>query len=210
VPTTARQHFDEDIARAAAIIAQADLLPRTNDTERLLHSDLLRAGWMFAVGALDAYFCDAYTDIVAATANSKSRQSNVVLPRWVLEIQIPIRAVLEVYNNPNWRWRMAAREMMKRQTVISLAKIEALFNKFLSDRIGFFKDDLFDSWMSHADAKVRLFGVLPAAYQGMTAIEKRNARKIARAQFRERFESIFSAATIASTIAIARRYGRNP
>ena len=29
---------------------------------------------MFAVGALDAYFCDAYTDVIAATIISKSRQ----------------------------------------------------------------------------------------------------------------------------------------
>ena len=45
-----------------------------HDAEKLLRSDLLRSAWMFAVGALDAYFCDAYTDIIAATASSKSRQ----------------------------------------------------------------------------------------------------------------------------------------
>jgi len=56
VPTTARQHFLQDIARARALVAHADLLPVTNSAEQLLRSDLLRSAWMFAVGALDAWF----------------------------------------------------------------------------------------------------------------------------------------------------------
>ncbi|SIO58820.1 hypothetical protein SAMN05444166_5822 [Singulisphaera sp. GP187] len=90
MPATALQHFQEDIARAKAIVGHADPLPRTNDAEQLLRSDLLRSVWMFAVGALDAY-----TDIVAATASSKSRQPAIVLPEWVYEIKFPIRAILE-------------------------------------------------------------------------------------------------------------------
>jgi hypothetical protein len=50
---------------------------------------------MFAVGALDAYFCDAYTDLVAATIISKSRQTTIILPDWFLEIEFPVRAILE-------------------------------------------------------------------------------------------------------------------
>ena len=73
MPATALQHFQEDIARAKALVAHADTLPRTHAAELLLRSDCLRSAWMFAVGALDAYFCDAYTDVVAATASSKSR-----------------------------------------------------------------------------------------------------------------------------------------
>src|ERR1700677_2799520 len=117
MPSTALQHFQEDIARAKEIVKHADPLPRTNDIERLMRSDLLRSAWMFAVAALDAYFCDAYTDIVAATANSKSRQPSINLPEWVYDIRFPIRAVLEEYDNTNWRWRMAARKMMDRENV---------------------------------------------------------------------------------------------
>lgn len=80
MPATALQHFDEDIARARSIVMHADPLPRTSSTEMLLRSDLLRSGWMFAVGAMDAYFCDACTDLVAATASSKSRQPEIILP----------------------------------------------------------------------------------------------------------------------------------
>ena len=74
MPATALQHFDEDIARARAILAHSDPLPRANAAEPLLRSDLLRSAWMFAVGAMAAYFCDAYTDLVATTASSKCRQ----------------------------------------------------------------------------------------------------------------------------------------
>lgn len=120
MPATALQHFQEEIARAKAIVAHADPLPRTNAAEQLLRSDLLRSAWMYAVGALDAYFSDAYTDLVAATANSKSRQPAITLPEWVYDIKLPIRAVLEEYDNTNWRWRMAARKMMERENVINL------------------------------------------------------------------------------------------
>jgi hypothetical protein len=58
MPATALQHFREDIARARAIIAHAAPLPHATHTEQLLRSDLLRSAWMFAVGALDAYFCE--------------------------------------------------------------------------------------------------------------------------------------------------------
>src|SRR5271155_1606365 len=128
MPRTALVHFGEDVERARAIAAHADPLPQTTDAERLLRSDLLRSAWMFAVGAMDAYYCDAYTDIVAATASSKSRQPAITLPEWVYEIKFPIRAILEEYENTNWRWRIAARRMMERENVIKLSTVQTLFN----------------------------------------------------------------------------------
>jgi hypothetical protein len=190
VPATALQHFDEDVARARAILVHADPLPRTNAAEQLLRSDLLRSAWMFAVGAMDAYFCDAYTDIVAATASSKSRQPAITLPEWFYDIKIPIRAVLEEYDNANWRWRMAARKMMARENVISLSAIQALFNKFFRRGHRFFSD-LLDAWMSRADAKIRLFGVIRADYSAMNNTDKHGAREVAIDQFEDRFKAIF-------------------
>jgi hypothetical protein len=78
--------------------------------------------------------------IVAATASSKSRQPAITLPEWAYDIKIPIRAVLEEYNNANWRWRMAARKMMARENVISLSAIQTLFNKFFRRGHRFFSD----------------------------------------------------------------------
>jgi hypothetical protein len=97
------------------MVAHAATLPSGTAAEQLLRSDLLRSGWMFAVGALDAYFCDAYTDIVAATIIAKSHHTALILPEFFQEIRFPVRAILEPYtNNVNWRWRMAARKMMER------------------------------------------------------------------------------------------------
>lgn len=109
VPATALNHFTQDLARARAVVAHADPLPLATPAQELLRSDLLRSTWMFAVGALDADFCDAYTDLVAATIISKSRRPSIVLPNWFQEIRFPVRAILEPYTrNLNWRWRMAA------------------------------------------------------------------------------------------------------
>ncbi len=190
MPTTALQHFEEDIARARSILALADPLPHANAAEQLLRSDLLRSSWMFAVGAMDAYFCDAYTDLVAATASSKTRQPAIALPKWVYEIKIPIRAVLEEYDNENWRWRMAARKMMERENVISLSAIQTLFNKFFRKGHKFFRDHL-DAWMSRPDAKIRLFGVLRAEYLAMNNDDKNKAKETAIEQFEDRFGAIF-------------------
>ncbi len=115
MPATALAHFQEDISRARAILGHASALPNESEPEKLLRSDLLRSAWMFAVGALDAYFCDAYTDMVAANLASKSRQPAILLPEFFYDIKLPIRAILAEYTNENWRWRMAARMMMERE-----------------------------------------------------------------------------------------------
>ena len=95
---------------------------------------------MFAVGGLDAYYCDAYTDVVAAAIISKNRYLAMVLPGFFYEIKFPIRAILEQYtNNQNWRWRMAARRMMERENVLSLDTVRSLFNRFFRDRHKFFE-----------------------------------------------------------------------
>ena len=190
MPATALQHFREDIARARAIVTHADPLPCGSFAEQLLRSDLLRSAWMFAVGSLDAYFCDAYSDLIAATVISKSREPAITLPEFFYEIKFPVPAILEEYINPNWRWRMAAREMMKRENVLSLSSIQTLFNKFFRKDQRFF-GGLLDGWMSRPDAKIRLFGITPIAYGAMSPADKDQARKQASEQFQDRFGTIF-------------------
>ncbi len=139
--------FGEDVARARAIVAHADPLPAATPAEQMLRSDLLRSAWMFSVGALDAYFCDAYTDIVAATIISKSRHPAMALPDFFYNIRFPVRAILEPYAiNLNWRWRMAARRMMESENILSLDEVKKLFNKFFRRGHRFF-GDLLDSWI---------------------------------------------------------------
>ena len=108
---------------------------------------------------LDAYFCDAYTDLVAATIISKSRHDSMTLPEFFYNIRFPVRAILETPAvNVNWRWRMAARKMMERENVLSLDEVKKLFNKFFRDHHRFF-GDLLDAWIQHPQSKKRLLGI---------------------------------------------------
>lgn len=167
MPTTALSHFVQDIERSKTLVLHGDSLPYTTPDQQLLRSDVLRSGWMFAVGALDAYFCDAYTDIVAATIIAKSRQQNINLPDFFYDIKFPVRAILEPYTqNENWRWRMAARKMMERENVLSLNSIQSLFNKFFTKGNKFFRD-LVGGWIGKPGAKTRLFGITPATYNAL-------------------------------------------
>jgi hypothetical protein len=190
VPTTALVHFNEDIGRARAILTHSDTLPETSRAEQLLRSDFFRSAWLFAVGALDAYFCDAYTDIVAAALSSKSRQAASKLPEFFYAIKLPVRAILEEYTNENWRWRMAARKMMERENVLSFQTIQQLFNKFFRKDFRFF-NDLLHTWMSHADAKVRQFGFIRDEYLRMNPADQARARAQAMDTLDERFAGIF-------------------
>ncbi len=147
---------------------------------------------MFAVGAFDAYFCDAYTDIVAATIISKSRHGAMSLPDFFYDIRFPVRAILEPYAaNANWRWRMAARKMMERENVLKLDRIKSLFNKFFRDDHRIFGDALLDDWIANPLSNKRLFGITRANYAALNPAGKGAARRNAKARMEERFASIF-------------------
>lgn len=191
MPETALQHFREDIGRARAIIQHADPLPRATPDEAMLRSDLLRSAWMFAVGAIDAYFSDAYADIVAATALSKQRQPSIVLPDSIQEIKVPIRAVLETYDARDWRWRMAARAMVDSTTFLSLESIQKSFNPFFRKGHRFFGDKL-DQWIQHPASKIRLFGLSADDYRLLDDAGRAEARKAkVNGQFRDRYKEMF-------------------
>jgi hypothetical protein len=191
VPATAINHFQQDIGRARAIAAHADPLPHGTPAEQLLRSDLWRSAWMFGVGALDAYFCDAYTDVVAATIIAKSRHPALVLPEFFHDIRFPVRAILEPYaNNINWRWRMAARKMMERENVLSLATVQTLFNKFFRTGQRFFRDVL-PAWIVHPDSRRRLLGITAARFNGLPANLRGQTVADAQTRLEERFREIF-------------------
>jgi hypothetical protein len=191
VPNTAFHHFQQDVARARAIVSHADLLPHGTPAEQLLRDDLWRSAWMFGVGSLDAYFCDAYTDIVAATIIAKSHYDALVLPEFFHEIRFPVRAILESYaRNLNWRWRMAARKMMERENVLSLATVQTLFNKFFRNGEKFYRD-LLPAWIVHPDSHRRVFGISAARFSSLPPNLRGQAVGNAQILLEERFREIF-------------------
>ena len=195
MPSTALQHFDEDISRARALIRLAVAMPQGNAAEQLVRGDVLRSAWMFSIGALDAYFCDAYTDILAHTIISKNRHAvlnppGFVLPDFFLRVQFPLRAILEPYDvNTNWRWRMAAREVMTYENVLSLEAVQKLFNQFFRKDHKFFYS-LLPSWIAHPHATRRLFGITAAAFGLLAGENRTTALQQARDQLTDRFQAI--------------------
>jgi len=192
VPVTALQHFQEDIARARALIDLADPMLAGTAAERLIRGDVLRSAWMFSIGALDAYFCDAYSDVIAYTIISKNRHAEqnppgFALPDFFLKVKFPVRAILEPYDvNTNWRWRMAAREMMTYENVLSMETVQKLFNPFFRDGRKFFYS-LLPTWITHPNSTRRLFGITGAAFALLSGNDRQLALRQARDQFEDRF-----------------------
>jgi hypothetical protein len=119
---------------------------------------------MFAVGAMDAYFCDAYTDLITATLQSKSYQAAIALPDFVGKVKIPVTAVLVEYPfRQNWKWRMAAREMMADQNALEIKTIKSWFNPFFRKWHKMFLD-VIPTWVGRTGATARVFGIAPANY----------------------------------------------
>lgn len=128
MPTTARAHFDDDIARAAAILAHARSIEPTNVP---LATDLARSAIAFAVGALDAYLCDAFTDTLARCLRH-CRTNSAPVPSGYAKLMLPVGPLVTAYAvRQNWGLRMAARAYMERDNLLQLSRLKDLFNPAL-------------------------------------------------------------------------------
>lgn len=178
---TAKKHFDEDIARARSLHDHAKSV-----SKRDLQDDIFRSSWMMAVGACDAYFCDAYADLIARVLQAKNKQPGVEIPDRLNNLKLPVIAVLR-QTEGGWRWRMAARELVEKENVLSLKKIKELFNCFFPKNVGVFSDSTVDTWIIRRDAKYRLFGMNSTKFRK----NKQKLRRRAKEKFSQHFEGIF-------------------
>jgi len=184
--STAKAHFDEDIARARALADHADGQPSST-----LRDDIFRAAWMMAVGASDAFFCDAYADLIARTLQARQIQSSFRISDRMPNLRVPAFAVIRTAATENWRWRMAARQIIEDENVLSIMKIKKLLNQFFRDDCKPFSNTNFDQWIVHRDARNRLFGITPTKYRALNSTTKNTQRKASFEQFQRRFEIIF-------------------
>lgn len=190
MPTTAMQFFRDDIARAEALVSHADRLPRAKADQILLREDILRSGWMFTVGAMDAYFCDAYADIVAAVILCKVREPSIALPDHIDDLKVPVSTVLD--SRPvrdNWKWRMAARALIERQNILDLGTVQKHFNKFCRKGQKLFTD-VVDAWAIHNDATARVFGVPPGVYAARSGAARSKQRDESVRSMKSRFDDV--------------------
>lgn len=182
---TALSHFHQDISRANDLRRHASTV-----SGGMLADDIRRAAWMVAVGASDAYFCDAYADIVSRALRAKDIEPTVTIPDRLSNLRIPVVAVIRQATG-GWRWRMAARELMEDESVLSLDRIRQLFNHFFRKGHKIVNQDTIGAWLTHRDARIRCFGIAAAAYRGMNPAGQANARRVALTRFEERFAELF-------------------
>ena len=186
MPKTAMRYFREDLNRAESLVRHADPLPGVAPAELLLREDILRSAWMFAVGALDAYFCDAYSDLVAATLLCKVRQRTIKLPQHLDDLQVPVSTVLDARpKRDNWKWRMAARTLMARENILSLSIVQNHFNKFCRDGHKLF-DGVVADWITRCPDPKAVFKLKATAFS-TTGTPRDQLKKTAKAALNERF-----------------------
>ncbi len=162
MPAAALKVFQTDMARARALLAHAAAMTPSDSNAELLRDDVLRSAWMFGVGAMDTYFCDAYADLLAGTLICKSNHPSTALPSFLDTIKIPIKAVLEEYpERDNWKWRMAIRAMMETENALNLDAFRSRLNKFIrSGRLLY--HEILATWVAQPGAPYRLFRVSAA------------------------------------------------
>lgn len=145
---------------------------------------------MMAVGACDAYYSDAYADLVSRSIRAAEFQPTAQIPERLKNLKMPVAAVLNPTAN-GWRWRMAARELIEKENVLSIEKIKSLMNQFCRGNHKLLTESNLESWLIRRNSKQRLFGISPTNYRGLGDRDKGNARKRALKKLEERFEIIF-------------------
>lgn len=192
MPSTAKKHFDEDIGRARALVEQAHLLPDTHPPSKLLKEDVLRSGIMFGVGAVDAYFCDAYADIVAKILRAKTSQNDILLPPAIENTVLPVSAFFHpASDRENWKWRMAARGIVEKDNVLSLSKIQQLFNPFFRKGHKVFDPPMIDKLIVSHNAPSRVTGMTRTEYRQKGDRALHSARKSIKSKIKDRYTKIF-------------------
>ncbi len=182
---TAITHFNADIDRARSLRTHAIALPAG-----VLQSDVLRAAWMMAVGACDAYFSDAYADLVSRAIRAKELQPAIAIPDRLNNLKLPVTALLRPANG-GWRWRMAARELIESENVLSLKKIRDLFNQFCRPTHKLINKSTLAPWITHPTAKKRLFGFSSAQYTAATTNQQSKLREDGMEHFEAHYDGIF-------------------
>lgn len=182
---TAKTHFDGDIARARALCIHAAQQPAG-----VLRDDISRAAWMMSVGASDAFFCDAYADLIARTLQAKQLQPAIEISDRLSKLKVPVIAVIRQAQG-GWRWRMAARELIEDESVLSLAEIKGLFNHFFRKTHKLLNEATLEPWILHSDSRMRRFGITPTQYRALPDANKGAARKSALTHFEDYYDELF-------------------
>lgn len=181
-------HFNEDLQRAIDLFNHASTMP-----QNILKDDILRASYMMAVGALDAFFCDACADLISRTYRAKMHQPDVNLPEKMSNLKLPAIVFLEKDVNSGWLWRSIANDIVEKDNVLSIKKIKLLFNHFFRPGHKLFvdTDSPIDRWIMSKRYRRRLFGFSQKDYRASSGTNKNTLKKQAIIHLGKRYNIIF-------------------
>lgn len=185
VLVTAWFHFEDDIRRARALVDSSENIPFKSVQE-----DIWRAAIMMAVGASDAFFSDAYVDLISRALRAIDIQDGLNVPEGILKLKFPI-AILAQRGVSGWGYRLASRNLMEKENVLSLDNIKKRFNVFYPDNSQSGKalsSPRVLSWINRDRAKKRHFGILASDYNILVGPDKSAATKSANETFNELFK----------------------
>ena len=186
---TPKKYFDEDIDRAKNLFHIAANLQ--NNIASSVRDDLLRSAWMFAVGACDAYFCDAYADLITRTYSAREMESKGTIPTKLRSRNLTADDHFKIKKYGAWGWRNVSRKSVEKESVLSLEKVKELMNVFLDDQEKILSDGSIENWLLHKECSYRLVGITPTEYRKLNVGDKHKARKKAIKHFEDHFQEIF-------------------
>lgn len=128
-----------------------------------------------AVGALDAYLCDAFIDLLARTLKH-ARAQNIAVPAYG-NIAMPVGPLLGGYETrANWGLRMSARTLMEKDNMLRVSRIKDAVNPGLTTGHKLW-DDVIEEYI--ALNRKRLTGIRSWEYAPLSGDRKAKARKAA-------------------------------
>ncbi|TIH06223.1 hypothetical protein D8779_20460 [Pseudomonas leptonychotis] len=146
---------------------------------------------MMAVGAMDAYFCDAFADVLAKILNAKNIDPSIKLTDKIKSIKLPINTLLQIHaSKSNWKWRNAARDLIEKDNVLSLTKVKDLFNHIMDDTNKILDKAMMEHWLLRRGAKQRLAGITATAYRRLSPADQNTQKKAMLEKLTNRFSSI--------------------
>ncbi|MFN7698882.1 MAG: hypothetical protein ACK6CU_26805 [Deltaproteobacteria bacterium] len=177
MPTTARRHFNEDIKRAEDLYTAAAAIPPANAA---LAEDQFRGAVVMAVGAMDAYLCDAYVDCLAKALKACRTTPGTKLPGDYAKELLPAGPLMNgtYTRRANWALRVAARRRMDRENMLQVGRVKDMLNPVLPANQKLWLD-MIDKYV--ALNRKRLTGINQAEMAAVPANQKDKAKKAAAA-----------------------------
>ncbi len=123
-------HFTEDITRSRSLLNHANSLERSRRSNRLVN-DIRLASVALAVGSMDAYLCDKYSDSLACVLQAYVQNSwKGRLPAEYARKELPAGEVLSTARKvrPLWSIRMASKKIMEKNSMLSISRLDDYFN----------------------------------------------------------------------------------